>query len=307
MAAACRYHEAMADHPAVNLQRPVPRGGIESGVAYRVALEAVHPVIHLAHRQTSAGLMRERIIVDHELYLVLDGEATVYVRGKSIPARAGTLVLFEPFAPHWIESHERVDHIAVHFDFTPEAPGELRLEKRGPYSVTVGDGAMPGHTRIAPTGTLATELVTLARAWRGQSPSGRLHATAKLMSVIARLNSSERTKAFSSHRKRLERVIDLIEQDYAAPLRAEDLAGTAGLSLAHFNRLFRQWTGASPMRYLEARRVEVARQMLEHEAAAVHEVARRCGFADPYHFSRVFKRVEGISPTAFRAAALGKL
>jgi len=294
----------MAGNPSLNLQRPMPRGGIEPGAAYRVALEAVHPVIHLAHRQTSAGLLAERVIVDHEFYLLLDGEATVSVRGKSIPARAGTLVLFEPFVPHWIDSHGRVDHIAVHFDFSPDAPGEARLDKREPYSVTVGDGAMPRHTRIAATGTLATKLVTLARAWRGQSPSGRLHATAKLMSVIARLNSSERTKTFSAHRKRLERVVDLIEQDYAAPLRAEDLAGTAGLSLAHFNRLFRQWTGASPMRYLEARRVEVARQLLEHEAAAVHEVAQRCGFADPYHFSRVFKRVEGISPSAFRDATL---
>jgi AraC-like DNA-binding protein len=60
--------------------------------------------------------------------------------------------------------------------------------------------------------------------------------------------------------------------------------------------------GTSPQQFLAARRIDSARRLLDHGGFAVKEVAERSGFADPYYFSRAFRRSVGISPRAYRAS-----
>lgn len=86
-------------------------------------------------------------------------------------------------------------------------------------------------------------------------------------------------------------------------LRLEDAATEAGLSMDHFGRLFRAALGMSPMRYLQAVRIERSRFLLRHTQLTVAEIAREVGFRDPYYFSRVFRRSMGVSPRTYRQDA----
>jgi transcriptional regulator GlxA family with amidase domain len=79
-----------------------------------------------------------------------------------------------------------------------------------------------------------------------------------------------------------------------------DLAREAHLSAEHFSVLFRRVTGQTPMTYVRFRRMEAARGLLATSAASIAEVARAVGFPDPFHFSRVFHRLVGTSPSAYR-------
>ena len=83
-----------------------------------------------------------------------------------------------------------------------------------------------------------------------------------------------------------------------------DLARAAGLSPSHFTRLFRLWTGLPPGEYLLRKRVEQACKLLGDPTLSIKEVAARSGFDDPYYFSKVFRRVDGLTPTLFREALL---
>ena len=83
-------------------------------------------------------------------------------------------------------------------------------------------------------------------------------------------------------------------------LRLEQVAGHAGLSMDHFGRVFRAALRTSPMQYLQAVRVEHSRFLLQHTRLTIAEIAGETGFTDPYYFSRVFRKVTGTSPRAYR-------
>lgn len=91
-----------------------------------------------------------------------------------------------------------------------------------------------------------------------------------------------------------------IEERMAEPLTAADLAAAAAMSLPNFNRRFREAAGLSPMRYLAQQRVSRARTLLRGSDQTVASIATAVGYPDPYHFSRVYKRLTGRAPSADR-------
>ena len=85
------------------------------------------------------------------------------------------------------------------------------------------------------------------------------------------------------------------DEDLSIP----DIAAAMGMSRATFFARFKELTGLSPQDYLTHCRIDHARQLLKGGGMNVSEAAYRCGFSDPKYFSRVFKKVEGMSPSAF--------
>ena len=81
-------------------------------------------------------------------------------------------------------------------------------------------------------------------------------------------------------------------------------AGSCGLHSVYFERLFRKETGLSPMRWLEERRMNVARQYLLGSSQTVADVAEQVGYADQFCFSKVFRKHFGKSPVQFRKMSL---
>jgi transcriptional regulator GlxA family with amidase domain len=74
----------------------------------------------------------------------------------------------------------------------------------------------------------------------------------------------------------------------------------SGLNTRTFSRRFRAATGLSPIEFVQAIRVEEAKQMLETDALSIEEVGASVGYEDPASFRRVFKRNVGQSPAAYR-------
>jgi len=99
-----------------------------------------------------------------------------------------------------------------------------------------------------------------------------------------------------------KRVLDHVAAHFGEPLTIEDLAAVAALSPAHFSRQFREVIGNSPHQFLMEYRVEQAKGMLAERDRPLIDIALACGFADQPHFSRVFKRLTGVTPKAYRQA-----
>jgi AraC-like DNA-binding protein len=78
------------------------------------------------------------------------------------------------------------------------------------------------------------------------------------------------------------------------------LAAEYGMSRSHFSRFFRARTGVTPARFVAQTRVREASRMLLDGHASLKEIAYACGFANPDHFNRVFRRLQHISPGAYR-------
>jgi transcriptional regulator GlxA family with amidase domain len=80
----------------------------------------------------------------------------------------------------------------------------------------------------------------------------------------------------------------------------ERMAARSGLSLRTFARRFRAATGYAPIDYVQALRVEEAKQLLETADTGIDEIGAAVGYADPASFRRIFKRKAGVTPAAYR-------
>jgi AraC-like DNA-binding protein len=100
----------------------------------------------------------------------------------------------------------------------------------------------------------------------------------------------------------LLRAKDLVDARYAEPITVRDLAAAAGLSRAHFSRMFTRTFGESPRAYLQSRRLERAAALLRYTDRSVADICVMVGLQSVGSFTTSFARVYGKPPAAYRAS-----
>jgi AraC family transcriptional regulator len=100
---------------------------------------------------------------------------------------------------------------------------------------------------------------------------------------------------------RLRRVLDYIADNLETDISLFDLATIAGMSPHYFSELFKQSTGRPPHNYVLLQKIERAKQLLRNPKRSIIEAGLDVGFQNPSHFARMFRRLEGTTPSRFRA------
>jgi AraC-like DNA-binding protein len=302
-------------------RRATPSTDTRVRATYVLPPERIDPVIRIAHRMSGPLNIGQRVIVDHELVLIIEGSGvfrlSVSESGTTeTPFGSGTLLFIKPFVPHSFQSTgKHGKHIAVHFDFRANLPRRgSDLDRRRPYRVELAGGlAIPSvhlcargdeihgaMTRLIDAGAVDDTVANVAQ---------RGHVLRIIASLMAATKPREKTGegAPSADQRNLvliDGAITQISNQLKTAWDADMLAATANLSPSHFTRLFRRRTSYAPMTYLRRLRVAAARALLAGDNdLSVKEVAVRCGFDDPYHFSKVFHQIDGLSPSDYRDAA----
>ena len=103
-----------------------------------------------------------------------------------------------------------------------------------------------------------------------------------------------------------KRVIAYIESNIGLNIRVADLAGVVRLSKAHFSRAFSASFGQPPSAYVKALRVRYAQVIMLNTREPLSQVALDCGWSDQAHFTRVFRRIVGTTPSAWRRQYLSE-
>ncbi len=96
-----------------------------------------------------------------------------------------------------------------------------------------------------------------------------------------------------------QRCCQHIEAHYLDLASAQEVAQACDVNLSYLCRLFQRFDHRSPYQLLLRKKMTHAAERLSTATVLVKEVARELGFRDPYHFSRVFKKVHGLSPEQF--------
>src|SRR5262245_24027776 len=96
------------------------------------------------------------------------------------------------------------------------------------------------------------------------------------------------------------RAKEIIAANLAGDVPLTQLARECGLSPGHFSRAFKDTTGIPPHQWLLRQRIENAMRLLRSQQLSLPEVALACGFSDQSHFTRVFTKLSGTSPGAWR-------
>ena len=94
-----------------------------------------------------------------------------------------------------------------------------------------------------------------------------------------------------------------LETAYDGPLSPASLAQKAGLSPARLARTIKRIHGLSPRQLITKTRITIGARLLRETARPVAEIALDCGFTDHSAFTRAFRAVAGLSPTAYRERA----
>src|SRR6185503_9807176 len=100
--------------------------------------------------------------------------------------------------------------------------------------------------------------------------------------------------------RRIELITSKIKANTAAPWDTSGLAALVNLSPSRFRHLFKQETGTTPAQYLKEFRLRKAEKMLRTTFLSVKQVLKHVGLGSNAHFVRDFRKMYGMTPTAYR-------
>jgi len=242
---------------------------------------------------------------EYELTLTLNSRGQRFVGDHVGTYSPGDLVLVGPNLPHTWASRERTGpgpHVALVLWFRADwmasvtAPVELRPVAQMFARAAGGLSFDPALGLALPAGYEA--LFALP-------PAPRLIALLALLSRLA----GEPAQPLSAtapppegDRSRIDRVLAHLHQHYPEPLRMEDLARIAALSVSGLHRLFRRHVRMSVTDYIAALRVGEACSRLSSTRQPISHIAAEVGYPSLANFNRQFLRLRSMTPRDYRAS-----
>jgi AraC-like DNA-binding protein len=106
--------------------------------------------------------------------------------------------------------------------------------------------------------------------------------------------------------KKLQRSLEHIETQYMGSITLDEVSAINGLSRYHYSRLFKHTLGCSFKEYLNRTRIKAAKRMMGNQSMNVSQICYAVGFNDVSYFARVFKKIQGTSPSLYRKSLLAK-
>ena len=164
------------------------------------------------------------------------------------------------------------------------------------------DNVSPGVFEFDLTEHLSEKLAVIKKHLNEDFARFNFYTVLAIQSLISDLLSfiPESNWDLVSKNYRIIEVLSYIESNLTGDLSNACLAGEASMATNAFNRLFTEEVGISPQRFIKKKRIDRACALLHHSSYSIEQVAAETGFADRYHFSKIFKHLTGLSPARYR-------
>ncbi|MCF7946653.1 MAG: response regulator [Spirochaetia bacterium] len=117
-------------------------------------------------------------------------------------------------------------------------------------------------------------------------------------------DEEENPDAFKQYHPAAARALQILHRAYGEPITLADVADRVYVSPQYLSALFKEETGMNFSDYLTELRMRAAKRLLEKQVFKVHEISRMVGYTDSNYFSKVFKRIIGVSPGAYKDQTL---
>lgn len=127
--------------------------------------------------------------------------------------------------------------------------------------------------------------------------NGQLYLFLSLIAEGASLEEKGESRGADNY---VRRAVEFIQGNYCNPIRITDVADYVCINRSYLYTLFHNATGMSPQRFLTAFRVTKATELLQLTDLPVESIALSCGYTDPLVFSKSFKQMKQMSPSAYR-------
>lgn len=257
---------------------------------------------HVLHRRTASLEATDVAPLHHVVSLQLGGPVRIEWRVEGHPAppvlNPGAITVLPAGTNFSCRIDQPLDFVTLYL--TPEFYRRV-AERNG---MSEGPVLRPS---CAVQDDLLRSMILRLRAEAAQETGGNPRYAESLASAVAMHLMRDYTQVRRLEPSRiaialpvLRRVTEHIEANLPEPIPLTRLAQIAGLSPWHFARVFKEATGVTPHTYVIRARLQRAQERLREGEASLAEIATQTGFCDQSHLARHFRRVFGLSPSAWR-------
>ncbi len=133
------------------------------------------------------------------------------------------------------------------------------------------------------------------------SSKAPLFAEKEVVGIVGVMYPISTPEEKAGYFQELSPVIHFIDSHFTEQISMAKMASMAGLSSTHFNQRFRKILRMSPTEFVLSRRIQLARKLLAETNDPVGKIGLTVGFYDQSHFTKKFRQIAGIPPSAYRA------
>ena len=244
--------------------------------------------------------LREEGSKQYILIYCIKGKGWISEGGKRYTVMANQYFVMPPNVPHSYASDESEPWSIYWVHFSGTLAGYFYDNKGGPKNISPSNLA-----RIEDRIQLFYEIIRNLEM--GYSVDNMQYANICLKYLLASFKYVGQFRQISKVDSEdvVTSSISFMKQNLDKKLSLDYLAAESGLSVSQYSLLFRKRAGRSPMDYFTNIKIQRACQFLDNSSLRIGEISRAVGYIDPFHFSRIFKQVMGVSPKAYRQKPKG--
>ncbi len=267
-----------------------------------------------------------RVLYDYSLICVLDGELNFSYQGEEISVKTGDVHFMPPYIPHkeYIKAGGFCEYYVVHFDllYSQQRKNSSILEmylancKIGVAEQEVDkkyvtQERLKGIKKLAPVllhvqntqgvlDVLHKMNERYAHIKLETVVSDEIVLKSYMLKLLAKLLEEGDRDNKKYYTRYVNKFIDYANEHYQEEFELLKIATEYGFTPNYFRKIFKSVTQKTPHEYLKLVRIEQACRLLEGTLYSVQEIAYQVGFDDAFYFSKVFKKMMGVSPKQYR-------
>jgi len=119
---------------------------------------------------------------------------------------------------------------------------------------------------------------------------------------LGQVNINSDVSEFGNYdaREQVDYIVNYIQEHYMDAVDIGELADQMGFTSAYLSKIFKRFTGTTPIKMLTNIRIHNAKKLLKNTKYSIQEIGKEVGYPDQFHFSKTFRKVVGMNPSAFR-------
>ncbi len=278
------------------------------------------PYIRVAMDNTVYGpwFIAERVLFDYELLYIMEGRIAVTVEDETYDGQPGDIFLFSPKQRHSLRKIGgtlRQPHLHFDFYYQDDSPlvgvsfknlQHITEEESSYFRQNIMD-QMPvklsTHLRLQQPGVIERMLFDIINEFEMKLPFYEVKAKGLFIDLwvqLLRENIWHQNPHLVSNLQLLNRIKEYIKVNYYIKITLDELSSRFNISKSYLVRLFTHTFRMSPIQYHQLVRIEKAREMIQFTDEPLTSIADKIGYTSIHSFSRIFKKIDGVSPSYYR-------
>ena len=233
--------------------------------------------------------------LDYQLLYIVSGKGHFYFKGEDRVVHAGRMVLIQPRQEQRYEyfGEDKPEVYWVHFTGS-DVKNILRS-----YNIPMDDPIFYSGASSTYSYLFKEMIHELQNCKTGYEDLLAMYLR-QIFLLVQRTRQEERPTVSTYIQEEMEFARRYFNEHYNEPISIQEYAESRNMSVCYFQRNFKQIVKHTPMQYLLTIRVNNAASLLETTDYSMAEIAAIVGYEDPLYFSRLFRKIKGVSPRDYR-------